>query len=327
MRQLLNRALDLAGVTALQWWQRPNGVYCFNLHRVGNDDGSAFHPNLFSCTGARFAEIVAFLMQEFEMIGLDRLLELIDSGERPDRRYGMITFDDGYVDNYTVAFPVLRRAGCPAGFFLPTDFVGGVDIPWWDRIAWRARHLGDGQLSIPGYDEPVEVRSSDLAGSIRRVLRVVKDTPATPMSEKVAAIEQQVNCPDITQADIFMTWEQACEMQNHGMWFGSHTRSHRILAPLSEADQRLELAESKRVLEEGLGRSVEALAYPVGGPDSYTQATVRIAAECGYRAAFTFIAGINVALASRRFELARISIDDNVDLRRLRRHVVTAPAR
>lgn len=327
MRRLLNHALDLAGVTALQWRQRPNGVYCFNLHRVGNDDGSAFHPNLFSCTGARFAEIVAFLTQEFEMIGLDRLLELIDSGERPDRRYGMITFDDGYVDNYAVAYPVLQRAGCPAGFFLPTDFVGGVDVPWWDRIAWRVQHLGDGRLRIPGSDEPVEVRRSDLAGSIQRVLRVVKDTPAMPMSEKVAAIERQVSCPDIAQAGIFMTWEQAREMQDHGMWFGSHTRSHRILAPLSEADQRLELAESRRLLEAGLGRPVEVLAYPVGGPNSYTQATVRIAAECGYRAAFTFIAGINVAPASRRFELGRISIDDNVDLRRLRRLVITAPAR
>jgi peptidoglycan/xylan/chitin deacetylase (PgdA/CDA1 family) len=328
MRRILSSVLDAMGITSLQWQRRPAGVYCFNLHRVGNDDGIAFHPNLFSCTGARFGELVAFLKGEFEMIGIDRLTEMIDAGATPDRRYGMITFDDGYIDNYTVAYPVLARAGCPAGFFLPTDFVDGTEVPWWDRIAWCVHHLGDGQLRVPGGEAPVVIQKSDLAGSIRRVLRVVKDTPAIPMDEKVRAIEGQVACPDIhaESGRIFMNWAQAREMRSGGMWFGSHTRSHRILSHLTEEDQCIELAESKRAVEAGLGEPITALAYPVGGPQSYSQATVRIARECGYRAAFTFIAGVNVEPAAHPFELKRMAIDDNPDARSLRRLVISAPA-
>lgn len=327
MRSVLNSMMDFTGLSALRWRSRPPGVYCFNLHRVGNDDGTAFHPNLFSCTGARFADLVAFLRDEFELIGIERLEELIRSGEPPRARFGMITFDDGYIDNYTVAYPVLARAGCPAGFFLPTDFVAGAEVPWWDRIAWCVHHLGDGELRVPGGDAPVAVRKSDLAGSIRRVLRVVKDTPAIPMDEKVHAIETQVACPDIhaESGRIFMNWAQAREMRTGGMWFGSHTRSHRILSHLTEDEQRLELVESRRAVEAGLGEPVTALAYPVGGPQSYSQATVQIARECGYRTAFTFIAGINVEPAAHPFELKRMAIDDNPDARSLRRLVISAP--
>ncbi len=320
-RALFNAVLDVIGVTGRRWRRRPPGLYCFNFHRVGNDDGSAFHPNLYSCTESRFAEIVAFLRANFEMISVERVVDLVESNELPDRRYGLITFDDGYIDNYEVAYQVLHRAGCPAVFFLPTDFIDGREVPWWDRIAWRVAQLGNGELRIPGSDEVVRIRHADLKGSIRKVLRVVKDSPGIPMREKVISIEAQVDCPDIMDSGspLFISWDQVREMRLGGMCFGSHSRSHRILSHLSEPEQLIELSESKRALEVELGETVDALAYPIGGLETYTDATKRAAEVCGFKVAFNFRGGMNPNPATNRYEIQRITIDGNMSVDEVRR--------
>ncbi len=325
-RAILNAVLDATGITSYRWRRQPAGLYCFNFHRVGNDDGSAFHPNLYSCTGSRFAEIVAFLRSNFEMIGIDQVVQLVESGTVPDRRYGMISFDDGYVDGYEVAYQVLLRHGCPAVFFLPTDFIDGREVPWWDRIAWRVAQLGNGTLQVPGADQSIRITRADLKGSIRRVLRVVKDSPSVPMLEKVVAIETQVDCPDIRESGsrLFLSWDQVREMRRGGMWFGSHSRSHRILSHLSEAEQLAELSESKRILEAQIREPVDALAYPLGGLDTYTDFTKRAAKACGFKIAFNFHGGMNRDPAAHRYDIQRITIEGNMSVRLVRRAVAYA---
>lgn len=326
-RTLLGTMLDAAGVTSLRWRALPAGVYCFNFHRVGNDDHAEFHPNLFSCTGARFAELLGFLRENFDVIGVDRLIEMVDSGEAPTRRHALITFDDGYADNYRIAYPLLREFGCPAGFFLPTEFVGSRDAPWWDRIAWCVSNMREGgPLRVPGLDAPVNVRGDDLEGSIRRVLRAVKDNPDVPMQDKVDAIEAQVPCPRLGGGDrpLFMSWDEVREMSRGGMWFGSHTRSHRILSHLSGDEQRVELGESKRILEAELGVPVLSVAYPVGGLQHYTAETRQIVEACGYRVAFNYVSGVNRRPAGHRFDLHRIEVSGNPSANTLRRLVIRA---
>lgn len=324
-RHLLDIALDLPGFVGLHWRRKPPGVYCFNFHRVGNDDGSEFHPNMFSCTNARFGEIVRFLCSSFEMIGLDRLIEIVERDEVPSRPYGMITFDDGYAENFHEPFQVLQEERCPAVYFITTNFVDGSEQPWWDLIAWRVFHMRDGALRVPGSKQPVPVSSSDIEGSIRRVLRVVKDASQISMAEKVAAIEAQVSCPDIREANsrLFLSWDEVREMRRAGMWFGSHTRRHSILSHLSEAEQREEMQESKRILESQLGGPVGAIAYPVGGFQSYNATTLKLVRECGYQLGFVFEPGVNRRPAMQRYELRRMSIDQNISVEKLRRSVAS----
>ena len=87
-----------------------------------------------------------------------------------------------------------------------------------------------------------------------------------------------------------LTWEQMREMQERGLTFGSHTLTHAHLPVLPEADWRRELAESKRVLEAGLGRPVETVAYPYGELTPEIGAAAR---ELGYRLGFSCRRGVN----------------------------------
>lgn len=146
------------------------------------------------------------------------------------------------------------------------------------------------------------------------------------MAEKVEAIEGQVDCPDLRAAkrQHFLSWEQIREMRRAGMGFGSHTKSHEILSHLSLERQRCEIVESKAILERELGGAVDAIAYPVGGFRSFTPATQSMVQEAGYRMAFIFEPGINRDPAAQRYELRRMSVDQNVSIGGVRRLVLSA---
>src|SRR5262249_36976658 len=78
-----------------------------------------------------------FLKEHFEVLPLDRLLGLWKTDGIDDRkRYCVVTFDDGWLDNYHHAYPVLRRLGIPATVFLPTGMVGTDEWFWPDKLAY-----------------------------------------------------------------------------------------------------------------------------------------------------------------------------------------------
>jgi peptidoglycan/xylan/chitin deacetylase (PgdA/CDA1 family) len=66
------------------------------------------------------------------VVSLGELLDGLEAG-RPFRGELAISFDDGYLDNYEFAAPVLEAAGLPATFFVATDFIGSRHVPAWDR--------------------------------------------------------------------------------------------------------------------------------------------------------------------------------------------------
>lgn len=106
------------------------------FHRV--DDRLAGNP--ISRTVAEFRAFCAFFKDHFEVISLSELIAR-QADRRDISRTLVITFDDGYLDNYTNAAPILREFGLPATFFIATGFIGTELVPYWDeqlpfRPAW-----------------------------------------------------------------------------------------------------------------------------------------------------------------------------------------------
>ena len=104
----------------------------------------------------------------------------------------------------------------------------------------------------------------------------------------------------------FMTWDQVRGAQAQGMTIGSHTLHHTYLPPLSEAQVKRELTESKQLIEQQIGRPVHWLSYPIGG---YTPTITRLAEAAGYRAAFTTNRGVSKRTTDR-FAVRRIKVTD-----------------
>lgn len=313
LKRTVRTWLGEVGLTDYRWRKLPPGLYVFNYHRVGDASQTQFDPNVFSCDEEHFTRQVDLLRSRFEIISLSTLVDLLERDAPVREPLAMLTFDDGYRDNYSNAFPILKASNTPAVFFLPTSYVGGVEVPWWDEIAWMLRNTTHSHIEIPPWCERITI-SDSIAEPIRHVLAAFKAS-SLPLDTKLQHVRAATGCTLEAHhgEGLFMSWDEARALQQAGMDIGSHTCSHRILAHLPAAEQREEMARSKAVLEQQLGHPISALSYPVGTPGTYTQQSQQLARECGYRAAFSFVSGVNGHLTANRFCLRRFPVGMNAE--------------
>ena len=333
-RTLLSWMIDRSrlgrAVTRLSWSRRLSGegyaVLVLNYHRIGPSADSPFDRGCFSATADEFAEHLRYLKRRCSLIGLEDLASLVDpTSPRPPKRPVLLTFDDGYADNYHLAFPLLRDAGVRAAFFPTTAFIDRTAVAWWDEIAWLVRRLPgeratfsafDLSLPLPGApwtDEgppndrsPLEPRGE----AIRRTLERYKRLPAGEAAALLKTLREAVghDCPADVLSDLYMTWPQLREMQAAGMSIGGHTLTHPVLASLSEAEQRAEIVGCRDRLHEHLGQSPTAFSYPVGRPGTFTETTERLVREAGFEWGFQFFGGLWRLGTDRLARTSRLTI-------------------
>jgi polysaccharide deacetylase len=149
-----------------------SGVVVFNYHRIGNATGSPFDHGLWSAGAAAFGEHIRSCKAHADVIGADDLPEIT---RRRRGRYVLITFDDGYRDNYDVAFPILKAEHVSALFFVTTGFIDSGRLSWWDEIAWMVRSSGRDRLVLPDwlaapvvFDEPDRERAASCCADIKK---------------------------------------------------------------------------------------------------------------------------------------------------------------
>lgn len=287
------------------------GVVVFAHHRIGNGDECEYNRDLFSASAEQFDHQLAYIKRHIPVILPHELAELIAKKKRLTRLHAIITFDDGYLDNYTLAFQLLRQHGLRAAFFLATSFVGSSCLPWWDEIAYLVRNTPWPFLSVPcGSPVIVDLRAGK-EQAISQLVEAYKSEdncdPATFMQQLYTEAQVEVPARRPTPRRQFIDWNEAREMASAGMEIGAHTHTHPILSRLTERQQQIELQESKAALERNLGLTVTSLAYPNGGPRDFTAETQRIAREVGFTTAFSYYGGVNPADGGESFNLHRIT--------------------
>ena len=325
-RAWLSQALDITGcgraLRASHVWQ---GVLILNYHRIGDSSRSLLDRNLWSATLEDFDYQVGLAVKNFDVVGLNDLEQVL---REPHGRHVMFTFDDGYRDNYTDGYQVLRSHGVPATFFLTTGFLDDPRVPWWDEIAWMVRTSPLSALDVNRWTStPVPFDEPHRESAIRRLLDVYKGLPGESTAdfiEFLAGALQSGRCPQSVSDDLWMTWDMVREMRRGGMTFGGHTVTHPILANQSAEQQDWEISECQRRLVEELGEPVFAFSYPVGGPSSFNVFTRTSLTTHGFRLAFTYY-GTYCRPGHRDLHaISRTAIETDIDPPQFRA-VVTLP--
>jgi peptidoglycan/xylan/chitin deacetylase (PgdA/CDA1 family) len=211
----------------------------------------------------------------------------------PDRALA-VTFDDGYLDNLTLAGPLLRRLGIPATCFLVPGILSGTVVPWWERLGCafadaQARKIEWANRSM-SLCTPKE-RRANFASVAEHLKRFDRSTRETAVDDLCTLLEPS---GEYRLEDQFLDWEGARELREY-MDIGSHTMHHAILARETPEVQHQDLAESRAQLSSKLGDDITLLAYPNGSASDYTPETVAAAERAGYRAAITTQPGWNCA--------------------------------
>lgn len=274
-------------------WARSLTV--INYHRI--DDPyrkgfDSFKPNV-SATPHNFDRQMDYLAKWFNVVSLKEIVAWLDGHQSLPPYAALITFDDGYLDNYTAAFPILRQYNFPALIFLATGHIG-TDAPfYWDLAAYCFSHTQIDHLAFP--DGRVE-RWSNRSQLDRVSTAWVEAMKTVPEAEKQLQVQRLpdllgVSVPAGYFQTLMMDWDQAREMQKGGVEFGAHTIHHPILTRVSVEQAREEVVRSKSRIEGQLGETVMGFAYPNGGASDVNDRIERIVAESGIRAAFTLLNG------------------------------------
>lgn len=262
-----------------------------------------------------FRKQIDYLSKHREIVSLEEFVGMVKDGARLEDLI-VITFDDGWRDNYTHAYPVLRKCGVPATIFLVTDYIGTNHWFWPEKIVYILSRRKSEMLRIPeamrkslGPDFTHLPMPSDITG-IHTLVERVKHLSSAERESVIRQLSKEAKVPlsDLEKSEILLGWDEVQEMANNGISFGSHTQTHLIMTqvPIDRASE--ETCNSKLEIEKRLKRPCTSFAYPNG---DWNEDVRDLLVEADYECACslsTTLSKTNVDL----YSLKRINIHEGV---------------
>ncbi len=282
----------ISALAAVPW----GGAVILRYHSVNDDPrwaGDYMQPSL-ALSPDVFERQVAHLAESHRVVSVAEIASAIAAGNRPDPRSVAITFDDGYEDNYRCAFPILRKYGVAATFYVTTACVADEELLWTVRLRYAMRRTDKAELVCDALGmtrlDISNAGSRDCA--IRLVTGLVKRCSRDEADALLGSVFEALGAPDRTELRVMATWDELREMRDGGMAIGSHTVHHYNSTSITDEDLASELDGSKAALERELGLDEIHFAYPNGRTDAHCDPrTARLVREAGFSSAVTSVTG------------------------------------
>lgn len=264
------RTAGVFGMASRSQW-RTERLLILGYHGIAQDDENQWNPSLF-ITPALLERRLRFLTDAgFNILPFGESLALLRAGRLPARSV-TITFDDGYVDFYRLAYPLLRAYRTPATVYLTTYYsehnlpIPGITAAY---MVWKSRNFSGPITSIPGFGstllkDPARRRAvSNAVGQFFTEERSVRPAAKHELLAGLAA-ELGFDLEEFRARRIMhlMTPEEARELAADGLDIQLHT--HRHWVPQDEALIRREISENRTRIEAITGRAANHFCYPSG---------------------------------------------------------------
>jgi len=297
------------GITPLllRFWRKDRLLFLL-YHRVREPE-HAFEAAV-SC--ATFERQMQFLKKHFDVVSVREALRRKQKREISAKPLAAITFDDGYRDNYSAAYPILKKYSLPATFFLTAGSIGNGEPMWTSRLEAIFKNAEVKELTL----ETLSPARSFALGDSRERMKVCHEVKAemkrVPDSVRQEILEELLEKtgldPKASPSESEMlSWEEAALLAEDPLVeIGSHSVSHRMLSRLPAEEVRWELEESRKKIEAELGRPVLFLSYP---GNSYNGTVRDLARMTGYKAAFAVGRTLS-SLEEDLHELKRVHVEE-----------------
>jgi peptidoglycan/xylan/chitin deacetylase (PgdA/CDA1 family) len=323
LRDGLARALSACRATAPERFAR-GALTVVTFHRVLPEDQLRHYPMPgLAVTPEQLEAILSLLAVHFECTtlieGFRRWSARGGRVEPTDRPLLSITFDDGALDNFVQARPVLDRLGLRASFYVPVGNVDEQRAPWHDRLGFALLRSVAARYRRPRLDlspllAPFGVAAAELSAVLPREAiaisqRAVVSSKSLSSADRQGALtrlEEALEENPVPDWAGMMSWEQIRALAAEGHEVGSHSMTHPLLPDCDRERLHDEIAGSLARLRVALGSEVSSFCYPNGSYDARCLAEVR---DAGYECAVTTGWGLNRARAPRPFELLRCDMD------------------
>lgn len=311
----LSAALNAAGIPLARIRRLSKGAFLIlTYHRIisRRDAGDWVQPGLVT-EPETFRSHLIYLKEHFDIMPL---CDIVSSHASPRPRCA-ITFDDGWIDFFEVALPMLRDHGIPATVFLPTDYIGTDRWQPTDTLAYFIRayvtkisHDNSAIFTSANRDVARLENIARTTGSIERCIAYLKEMPRDLWEDALDEWSGRLQTPR-PRGRLFMSWDEARTARASGVVeFGSHGTAHRDFRRLRPDEKVDELRMSKEALlrERVSDDRRLAFCYPYGHSESGMGEAMK---REGYILAVTGKSGWN-AYGSDPFALNRISIHQDM---------------
>ncbi len=196
----------------------------------------------------------------------------------------LITFDDGYKDNYDIALPILKKHDAAAVFFITTNFIGSNNWLWHDRVRY---------LVVEG-----KINANEAENRLRKM------NQGFPVDE---AFNDKINkFFEKAPKRLMMNWAEVKQLADNGFVIGAHTSNHKVLSLLDENEQQNEIETSIKEIKQNLKIETEHFAFPNG---LYNQTTLDILEANKIKYAYTIKNGYNRPVTPSKMQIKRIGIN------------------
>jgi peptidoglycan/xylan/chitin deacetylase (PgdA/CDA1 family) len=268
--------------------------------------------------GGNLRQHLLYLRRHYRLLHVEAALEELYAQRkqgRSDRRTPLVlTFDDGYRDNYTHGFALARELQVPFTVYLVPGYIESGKNFWWvesERLVARAQTR---EVEVEGRVYRLDNTEERTALS---VLLDVRARHAHSIAEReafLAEMREKLAVPDTALEEELpampVTWEQVRAMEESG-WvsFGAHTQNHPVLASITDPDELCQqIVECRVALKQHLGHPVHSFAYPIGQMQHISDQVLQIVREAGYKWAVTTNYGYNTP-ADNPYLLKRAEAD------------------
>ncbi len=274
-------------------------------HRVGDkpiDKIACSLPFLF-VTDKTFDCHIRFFKKHYRITNFGNIENL--SRKKIPKNSLIITFDDGYADNYKIAFPILEKYRTNFTIFLTTNMIEGNKVPWWDELYALMSMVRENKIYEKVQNDKMLQIFNDFIKNPAKVFYELNSYRNDDINSIIKYFRKIIGDVDdlIAASNLFLAWNEINEMKE-AVEFGSHTCSHIPLTMIEKTkDLQFELLNSKEEIEKQTGKRVTALSYPAG---SYNDNVKSSAQQAGYSWALSQRKGINNL--EDRYVLKRINV-------------------
>lgn len=298
-------------------------------HRVFNSNSD---PQLLAVSPTNFDEQISVIKKNYNPISFENLIFLIDNKKKIPANAVVLTFDDGYLDNYIYAKEILEFHKVSATFFITSGYINSIEEFWWDELE-RLILLQENFPNVIDFsdtDLPLLYEIFDTETDRLRQLnwnvldnsnlssrqslyltlhRLIKPLPSEKIYNILNKIKFQLGHTIAPRPDYRVVNQNELKLfaNSDFVEIGAHSITHPVLSAQTPERQMEEIFESKNVLAKILGRDINFFSYPFGSCMDIGKVAPKLVFDAGYRAACANFEGL-VSNNSDRFVLPRFLV-------------------
>lgn len=223
----------------------------------------------------QFEQHLKYYKQNFDVVSQDEIFKMYLDDYKPKKKTIAITFDDGYENNYTNAFPLLKKYNFPATMYIISQCLEDDNlITWYDYLDFVKHDINFNQLQNGKFKGIAELK--------RQIQTINIEQRKTVFAE----IAKQIDIKNYITKHPREHWklmnaQQLRELSGSGLVeIAAHSHNHPNLGEIKIEDAKEEVTKCKQLLEGVIQKEVRSIAFPDG---SYTDEVKKICVDAGYK--------------------------------------------